>query len=71
MVRTRIWIFKIIIMEERERQAKKNADIIVEQAKYRVAIKRKLRESGISSSLIRNASTENLEVLCNLSNILL
>ena len=58
-------------MEERERQAKRNADIVVEQAKYRVAIKRKLRKSGIPSSLIINASTENLEVLCNLSNILL
>ena len=58
-------------MEERERQAKRNDDIIVEQAKYRVAMKRKLRQSGIPSSLIRNASTENLEVLCNLSNILL
>jgi hypothetical protein len=58
-------------MEERERQAKRNDDIIVEQAKYRVAMKRKLRQSGIPSSLIRNASTKNLEVLCNLSNILL
>jgi hypothetical protein len=51
-------------MEERERQAKRNDDIIVEQAKYRVAMKRKLRQSGIPSSLIRNSSTEDLEVLC-------
>jgi hypothetical protein len=52
-------------MEERERQAKRNDDIIVEQAKYRVAMKRKLRQSGIPSSLIRNASTDDLESLLN------
>ncbi len=51
-------------MEERERQEKRNADRIVEQAKYRVDMKRKLRKSGIPSSLIRNSSTEDLEVLC-------
>jgi len=51
-------------MEERERQEKRNTDRIIEQAKYRVGMKRKLRQSGIPSSLIRNASTEELEVLC-------
>ncbi len=52
-------------MEERERQAKRNTDRIIEQARYRVGIKRKLRQSGIPSSLIRNASTEDLESLLN------
>lgn len=50
-------------MEEKERQAKRNADRIVEQARYRVGIKRKLRQLGVSSSLIRNARTEDLESL--------
>ena len=52
-------------MEEKERQAKRNADRIIEQAKYRVGIKRKLRQLGITPSLIRNASTEVLESLLN------
>lgn len=51
-------------MQEQERQAKINADTIIEQAKYRINMKRKLRQSGIPSSLIRNASTEILEMLC-------
>lgn len=53
-------------MLERESQEKRNADRIIEQAKYRVNMKRKLRQSGIPSSLIRNTSTENLETLTNL-----
>jgi hypothetical protein len=52
-------------MLERESQEKRNADRIIEQAKYRVSMKRKLRQSGIPSSVIRNASTENLETLIN------
>jgi hypothetical protein len=52
-------------MEERESQEKRNADRIIEQAKYRVSMKRKLRQSGIPSCIIRNASTENLETLIN------
>ena len=50
-------------MEERERQAKRENDRIVEQAQYRVAIKRKLRQIGIPSCLIRNTSTGVLETL--------
>jgi hypothetical protein len=50
-------------MEERERQAKRENDRIVEQAQYRVAMKRKLRQIGIPSCLIRNASTKALELL--------
>jgi hypothetical protein len=56
---------KINIMEERECQEKRNTDRIIEQAKYRVSMKRKLRQSGIPSSLIRNASTEDLESILN------
>lgn len=52
-------------MEERERQAKRNADRITEQAKYRVGMKRKLRQLGFSPSFIRNASTEDLESILN------
>jgi hypothetical protein len=52
-------------MEERERQAKRNADRIIEQASYRVGIKRKLRMLGINPSFVRNASIEDLESLLN------
>jgi hypothetical protein len=57
-------------MLEKERQAKRNADRIVEEARYRVSMKRKLRQLNIPSSLIRNTSTENLEMLCNKLNSL-
>jgi hypothetical protein len=49
----------------KRKSGKKNADRIIEQAKYRVSMKRKLLQSGIPSSVIRNASTENLETLIN------
>ena len=52
-------------MEERERQAKRNADRITEQAKHKVVMRRKLRQLGINPSFVRNASTEDLESLLN------
>ena len=51
-------------MKEKERQAKRNADKVIEQASYRVSMKRKLRVLGINPLFIRNASTEDLKMLC-------
>ena len=58
------------LMLEKERQSKRNDNRVVEEAKYRVGMKRKLRQLNIPSSLIRNTSTKNLEMLCNKLNAL-
>ncbi len=58
-------------MEDRENQEKRNTERIINEAKYRIGLKRKLRQFGIPSLIIRNSSTKDLEVLCNLSSVLL
>jgi hypothetical protein len=54
---------------EKEDKANRDAERILKIARYRVGIKRKLRERGIPSALIRNASTAYLEILCRIMGI--